>query len=97
MELPAWHYEMTQLIMVLVVLFIVWLYKDKIRSMTINTNEMRVDLETTDDASSFGTRLADLEKQIHSIKNEIGEMKRPPPKVELVENTVNILPNNESD
>ena len=109
MELQAWQNEMTQLIMVLVVLLvIVWLLKDKIRTIIINPNEMRVELETTDDASSFGTRLvgletqieenhADLEKQIHSIQKEIGETKGPPPNVEPEENTENIQPNNESD
>ena len=102
MEPLAWQNEMTQLIMVLVVLFLVWILKDKIRTIIINPNETTLELQTTDDTSSFRPRLKGLENQvqaiqseIQSIKIEIGETKRP--QVELEENTLNIQPNNESE
>ena len=99
MELPAWQNEMTQLVMFVVFLLLVWLLKDKIRTININPNETTIEMQTTDDTSTLGTRLKGLETQmqaiqseIQSIKKEIGETKRPP-RVE----PVNIQPNNESE
>ena len=105
MELPACQTEMTQLIMFVVFLLLVWLLKDKIRTIIINPNETIVEMKTTDNTSSLGTRLEGLETQIQaihseiqSIKEEIGETKRPP-KIEMKENTMNIQlqSNNESE
>ena len=53
--------------------------KDQIKTIIINPNETIVELQTSNDNSIFGTRLdgletkiVELEKQIQSMKNEVG-------------------------
>ena len=53
--------------------------KDQIKTIIINPHETKVELQTTDDTSFFGTRLdgletkiAELEKQIQLMKDEVG-------------------------
>ena len=75
MELPAWQTG-TQIILIFLMLLLVWVLKNRVRTIRINPNRtiVEVELEIPEDTSSLGTRLQGLEVQIQAIETNHVEL-----------------------
>ena len=75
MELPAWQTG-TQIILIFLMILLVWVLKNRVRTIRINPNRtiVEVELEIPEDTSSLGTRLQGLEVQIQAIETNHVEL-----------------------